>query len=203
MVEVVIKDFIDKVRISEKRRPVYYKFSDKIPLKYQTEDYVFTALGMLIDKNTGQRVIKNNKSVGKERFWKISGQDLWSGINPHLRSKIAKEMKKYFYEFFRDIPPIENYPIGISIEFYDDHMYDLDNQGYIYVKTIMDCLCGNVDFVRSINDSGEIEYTPDKESYPPKIIDDSNKYVKEFILRYFDSKDRKLIVNIYEVSREL
>ncbi len=199
MFEVTIDNFIDKVKISNKRRPVFFKFTDKLPLKYQKEDFIFTSLGILVNKNTGESVVKNIKSAGKERYWKISGQNLWSGMDPHLRSKVAKEMKKYFYEFFRGIPYIEEYPIGISITFYDDHLYDLDNQGYIYKKVLLDALCGNVDFIKSEDDIGKVIYLPDRITYPPIIKDDNNECIQEQILKYVSSEERKLVIKIYKL----
>lgn len=196
MFEVTINDFIDKVKISNKRRPIFYKLTDDIPKKYQTDEYMFVNDGRLVNKKSGESIIKNTKSVGKERFWKISGQDLWSGIDPHLRSKVAKEMKKYFYEFFRGKEPIKDYPIGIEVTFYDNHIYDIDNQGYIYVKTILDSLCGNVDFVKKIDRDGNVIYVPDQETYPPIIEQDDNEHIKQIIINYVSSEEKKLIIKI-------
>lgn len=194
---VVVPDYIKQVQLSKSRRAKYYKEGDRIPKKYSnTENYNFVK-DCLTEIATGQRVVRNVRTAGKERLKKVQGQDIWRGINFNLRSKIAKELKKYFYEYFRGIPRVNKYPIGIRIDFYDnvEEGEDIDNMIYFYRKTIHDALSGNVDFKKVTFTKNNVEVTemvPDHQNYPPIIIDDSKKYVQSIPTRFYPiGKDEK------------
>ena len=169
---IEIPTFLDRIVLSKKRRKKYYYQGETIPRKYlEKTQYLFDDKGILIHKFTGEPVIKNIRTAGTEKTVKISGQDFWTGINCHLRSKISKELKKFFYESMRNMPVLqkEDYPIGISLDIYDTISHaDLDNLTYVYRKTLHDALCGNVEFDK--NESGK--YVPNRELYPAFIEDD-------------------------------
>ena len=65
--EIVIEipEFIEHVVISKKRRAKYKKDS------------------------SGNTVIANPRTVGKEKKWKINSQSIYSGMGHHLRSKVV------------------------------------------------------------------------------------------------------------------
>jgi hypothetical protein len=69
------------------------------------------------------------------------------------------------------------------------------------MKTLLDCLCGHVEFVKTVDDDGEIMYIPDKEKYPPIIEEDDNEHIRQQILNYVPSKERKLVIKVYELHR--
>ena len=203
-----IPNYIREVELSKKRRPIYYKEGTSIPKKYSNkENYDFSG-GYLINKSTGEKVVKNANVYNKPRYKKIQGQDIWRGVNFHLRSKISKEMKKYFYEHFRGIPKIVKYPIGIRIDFYDnvEEGEDLDNMIYFYRKCIHDALCGNVEFIKvSVDkiDKNVEEMIPNREKYPQIIVDDGKKYVQAILTQFYPidvtKETPRLVLEIYEI----
>lgn len=206
--KVEIPNFIDKVEISKKRRAKYYT-KERVPKTMNPETnnkYSFNEEGILIITETGEKVVSNKRSAGKPRYWKISGQDIWSGINYNMRSKISREMKKYFYEKLAHLKPLvddEDYPIGIRIDLYDSNLEgDVDNFIYLYRKTITDALCGNVEFMKVKNVDGKVSNMPDYTKYPPIIIDDSKKYVRDIptTFHYVEGEDRKLVIEIYKMN---
>ncbi len=77
-------------------------------------------------KKNAEGKITNTRWLDKPRVKRLNGQDLWVGIDQHLRSKLAKELKKYLYEYIRDMEPIEGelFPIGIDMQFHF-HLMDL------------------------------------------------------------------------------
>jgi hypothetical protein len=174
----------------------------KIPKKYQNTDYIFNKEKILINALTKEKVVKNSKTAGKERKIKISGQDIWTGINCHLRSKMAKDLKHFFYDAIKHIDFIgeENYPIGVYMEFYDkiEDCADIDNLQFIYRKTLHDALSGNVEFVK--NKDGK--FIPDRENYPAKIKDDNLYVIRKMETEFFpidEEEEPKLIIKLYKL----
>lgn len=207
---IEIPNYIKEVRLSKGRRPIYYyKGKDKIPKKYQKNGYSFKK-GILFDPD-GKKVVKNKGSINKPRKKRILGQDIWKGINFNLRSKIAKEMKKYFYSHFQELDPLldeKDYPIGIRIDIYDllDAGEDLDNMIYFYRKTIHDALCGNVEFYKKEikKEDGTISYEniPDREKYPQLILDDDKKHIQDIPTKFYpikEDEDGKIVIEIFKI----
>lgn len=202
---IEIPDFIEKIQVSEKRRAKYYT-QNACPVRMspsKNEKYSFNEEGILLCE--GAKVVANPTTVGTPRFWKISGQDFWSGMNYNMRSKISKEMKKYFYQFLSELTPwMEDkyYPIGIKIDLYDSNLEgDLDNFIYIYRKTITDALCGHVEFMKVKDVDGKIRNIPDYGKYPPIIIDDSKHYVRDIPTKFhLTENERKLVIELYMLN---
>lgn len=119
--EVKVENFIDRIQLSKKQRPTYFKKKDKIPKKYSTEQFAFVN-NSLINIVTGEKVIKNSIKVGTPNIKLITGQYFWEGAHPHIRRKIKKEMSEYFYKYLKDAPQVKDdqYPIGVRIDLYDD-----------------------------------------------------------------------------------
>lgn len=172
-----------------------------IPKKYQTKNYFYDDKGILIDNTTKLPVVKNIRTAGKEKSIKISGQDIWTGINHHLRSKIAKELKKFFYEHISNFEKLKptDYPIGISIEIYDViDCADIDNLEHIYRKCLHDSLAGNVEFIQDENG----KFCPDRQKYPPIIEDDNLHFVRQMITTFYPIEshdDNMMIIKLYKL----
>ncbi len=84
--------------------------------------------------------LTNKRTVGKPRMMRINGQSLWVTMNHNLRSKISKEIKHYLYELIKDMEPINEYPIGVDMEFYLPYgEYDIDNVCIWWHKCFHDC----------------------------------------------------------------
>lgn len=184
--QVVINDYMEYVTLSNRRRCVYYKKTDKIPKKYQKKEFSFNKENILINTESKEKVIKNIRSAGKPKLKKISGQDIWSGINHNLRSNMALKIKEYFYTNLKSyIKPIDEklYPIGIDMHFIKPlgvKNWDVDNLALIYRKTLLDTL---------------------------KMIlkvDDSAEFVREIPTKYTPSEtdERKLIITIYTLNND-
>ena len=169
---IEIPNYITHIELTKKRRPVY------------RED----------------GTIKNSRSLDKPRVKRINGQDLWVGIDPHLRAKMAKELKKYFYTFIKDLEPINKYPISVDMEFHQKTgEYDLDNLSLWYRKCFHDSLTGNVEFMPSISDEGKKSHVANHDKYPPKIPDDTVKFISEFkttFVEITEDAEPKLIITI-------
>lgn len=152
----------------------------------------------------GDKVVSNPRSAGKPRYKKINGQDLWSGINHNLRSKIAKELKIFFYEHFRNKKikiKKKDYPLSIAIIFYGPlGEFDLDNHSSWYRKCIQDALCGNVEFDKVIDERGKKSYVPDRKKYPAIIEDDSVLFVRDIPCSYVESEEYKLKIIIKKIE---
>ena len=171
LIVIEIPNYMLEVCISKKRRPKY------------DEDGNLT----------------NKRTVGKPRMMKINGQSLWVTMNHNLRSKIAKELKYYLYQQIKDIPHIEEYPIGVDMEFYLPYGdYDIDNICLWWRKCFQDALAGNIDYIKYEED-GKTKYLPNHTDYPPKIPDDNVRYIQEANNKFIpvDSMDnRKLLIRI-------
>lgn len=172
-----IADYMDEIVLAKARRTKYKEDKD------------------------GNLKIANPRTAGKPRTKKINGQSLWVGMNHHLRTKISKELKKYFYEKFRGTKYIEDYPIGIELIFYGSlGEYDLDNMSLLYRKTIQDALCGNVEFLTKV-ENGKKTFHPDREKYPAIIEDDNVKFITEIPTKFVESSSKKLTINIYKADK--
>lgn len=183
-----VYDFIEKIKLSEKRRPTYYKGKAKIPKKYQNDEYGYNKNGVLVKISTGDRVIKNAISVGTPNIKMITGQYFWMGANPHIRRKIKRDMSKFFYKYMKDIPKVEEhqYPIGVRIDLYDDENVgqDLDNFMPVYRKVIHDIL------------------TAKEMDHEAIIVDDDKKHIQDIPTKFYpidDHKNRKLYIEIYSI----
>ena len=188
---------------------MFFKKGTDLPKKYLNEEKYHFVNNTLCDIITGEKIVRNSRSAGKPRYQKISGNAMWAGMNYNLRSKIATEMKKFFYEFFRDSKPLlaEDYPIGIGLIITDNLSgragEDIDNMAYLYRKNIHDALCGNVMFNKEIHE-GKTSYVPDRNAYPAIIEDDNRDFITEIKTKIIVNEDltdeeTSILVEIYKM----
>ena len=86
---ISIPDYITQVMLSKKRRVKYTKAG------------------------------KVSKTSGTPKYHKIAGNDLWASLNPHVRAKILKEIKLWFYDtYIRNLGVLSDFPISITFNFY-------------------------------------------------------------------------------------
>lgn len=202
--EITIPNYATTINLTNKRRKAYYKITDKLPKKYQKNLKNYKIIdGYYVDKNTGERIIKNANSCDKPRMYKISGQDLWSTINPHIRSKISRELKQYFYNQLEPIlAPIDDslYPVGVRLIFYNTiEGEDLDNHALWYRKVINDVLCGHVEYEKDENG----KYVPVENKYKKMLIDDSKQYIQQIPVEFVPiekDEERQLTVQIFSLN---
>lgn len=149
--------FIDKVQVSSTRRKKYFEFKHGIvlPKKY-TDKKIYTWKKesktkklRLFNKETGLFVIKNNKSLDKPRYFRINGQDIYSG-NLHANSRALLVTK--LHDWYINVLPLEELKtfftnplmcISYEMVFYktykDKQSMDVDNH-WIYEKCLQDCI---------------------------------------------------------------
>jgi len=184
---VEIPDYIQRIQLSKSRRPKYYQRGVNIPKRYKDERlFNFNNKGVLVNVQTEERILANPRAAGTPREKRINGQDVWSGMDHHLRSKIARELKAYFKDKYKKarIAPLRRnmYPIGVCMDFYKplgEADWDLDNHALIYRKCSLDALKGLIE-------------------------DDSVLYVREIPTRYYpidQEESTKLVITIYKVLR--
>jgi hypothetical protein len=178
--KIEIPDYIEFVQLSKKRRPIYYKKGTKIPKKYlNNSKYKYNSLGFLIDENN-EKILKNIRAAGTPKFKKIRGNDLWSGIDHNLRSKIANEIKSFLYPYIKPFKKLtkEAYPIGVAMEFRKPigrGDWDLDNHALFYKKCLLDVLKNTI------------------------IEDDSVQYVRSTPCTYIESEETLLTITIFKI----
>lgn len=187
---IEIPNYPDKIQISKSRRPIYYvsehslkRGKKKIPKKYLNERYQFSTSGILYDTEQGIPVIANTKTHGKPRYIVINGQDIWNGkLNTFGRNNITIALKKILYPYFKDLKPIEEFPIGIHKYIFSPKLnIDVDNKSTIYTKVISDLLT-------------ELGIIPDDK---PSFINENGG------LTWIESDENKMIVIIYKSSKVL
>lgn len=168
-------------------------------------------------KKDAEGKITNKAWLNKPRTKKINGQDLWVGINPHLRSKMGRELKIYMYDKIKHIGRIEQFPIAIDMIFYmpistnNSILPDIDNIVVWYRKCLHDALAGSVDyipyFIQNLDKNNNIvlkkAMAPNHQDYPPLIPDDNIKYIQEANTKFVEvasMEDRKLEIIIRTIN---
>lgn len=207
--ELEIPLYIRKVKLSDSRRPTYYELTKKVklpnkyahhPERFKWKPYRFSkdVRVLLMDMKTGQRVIKNSKSVGTPRYKTINGQDIYNqNIVKENRNTMLQAIKSFFVPFVNTMEkiPLEDLPIRIEVEVHYTYLadngmpWDLDNHFYMYQKGFQDVLTGH----------------KDKEKRPrSKIIipDDPTLFVSKppspLHIPIQNNEDRKLVFRIYK-----
>ena len=166
-IEIFIEDYITQVMLSKKRKVKYTK--------------------------TG----KVSKTSGTPKYHKIAGNDLWASLNPHIRAKILKEIKLWFYHnYVVKLPEIKDFPISITFQFYGPLSdLDIDNLDIFYRKAFLDCLAGHVIQIPVKSDqisTGLKQKEWDYDSYPPRIPDDNVHFVRRVSSEYIESEKTAL-----------
>jgi len=182
---VVIEKYVTKVKISEKRRPVYYVKGGKIPIIYKRNPnrFIFkekkfskhTQL-LLYDNKEKKFVVKNERVLDKPRTITIGGNLLYAGMHERVRMKIMSAIKDDFRRYIQYLKPIEKFPVQINAKIYAIpglRNWDLDNL-WIYIKAFQDLLIEyNIvpdDSVRFITKPAGFEFTPVSQLKDRKMI---------------------------------
>lgn len=153
-------------------RPILYVKEDSlvrgnknIPRTFLNEEkYYFDERGILYDRKTNLPKIKNSGTAGKPRLWVVNFQDIWNQkVTKQSRAIRVDKVKEAIIPYLKNIEPLTEFPIEVSIILYDIKMpTDISNKGVIYTKVIEDLLTtlekipdDNVDFV---NCSGRCKF---------------------------------------------
>lgn len=175
----------------------------------------------LLDEK-GEKMVANPRVAGTPRYKKISGQDMYSGMNKHTRAKMISFIKEYLYSHFKGATKITKYPIQIHIivkhtktvyklnrksnKWEDTRMsWDLDNFTLIWRKAFTDALSGNVEYIKKPDEKGKLKFVANKEKYPPIIDEDNVNHVQRWIETFIPVEtpdERELIFIISEFEPE-
>ena len=151
---------------------------------------------------------KISKTSGTPKYHRIAGNDLWSSLNPHIRAKILKEIKLWFYSnYVKHLEALTEFPIKLTFTFYGKlGDLDLDNLDIFYRKAFLDCLAGHVKQQLVASDSITTKGATDKEwdmvTYPNKIPDDSVHFIREITSKYVEAETPRLTINIETIDRD-
>ena len=142
----------------------------------------------------------------KNKYVKINGQKLFTGMNYHLRALVVRRMHTYIQQYIPNILELDKIvPMKVKLYVYttvnhgDIRMYrgelrwrpakkdyipkwDIDNL-WIWIKCFQDTLVemGKIedDNIKYIPNSGEIEFIPVKDFKDRKLIFELTKYKKD------------------------
>ncbi len=185
--EIIINDYITKVKQSDSRRAKYYikNGKKKIPSKYlkDTSKFVFSRFTdgkvYLTDKESGERVLANPRTAGTPKFIQISGNALYSGFGSHrIRMLIVGGIKEFFRPVFKkhfNKNDFSKLPVKITFKFYDQTTQDVDNLSQPYIKSIFDLLT-------------DMKFIPD----------DKPDYINGFSVDFEESDKKYLKIIIHE-----
>jgi len=229
--ELIIPEYIVRVKMANKRRRKYYRKNKKgtwkprqLPKTYKQKlkdgVYRMDKKDKYILDEDGQRILANPQSAGKPRYRKLSGNDFASGYgSPHIRAKLVRELKDFYRPFMRGLTPISSsdFPIWVDWHLYTtipDRLFDLTNF-WFYYKYFEACLFewatednnGNRKYFDSKKDAEkEISNKPDLTLVEPIIPDDNVKYVTKpgtapILHPIVDWDHRKFVFKIYKDDR--
>lgn len=133
-------------------------------------------------------VLDNPDKVGKPKFARIKGQDIYSGnMGEFYRANVMKQIKDSMIPLVQSLPVIDSYPIAITMELHtpiklshdkskgDKHQrWDADNHAYPYLKAFPDVL---TELGKIKDDSIEFITTPAHCVYVPCATDEDRKLV--------------------------
>ena len=180
---IKIPQYITRIKVSDKRRAIYYYRNSRIPAKYQSDRYIFKpkkyiggTKDILYDTMDKTFIVKNKSTVGTPRYITIGGNMLYAGLNEFIRVKIVTEIKNDFTRFIQQLEPITKFPIQIDAQIHrppNTGNWDIDNL-WIYIKTFQDLLIDhNIipdDSVKYITKAPSFEYYPVSEESERMII---------------------------------
>jgi hypothetical protein len=152
LLRIEIPKFAKEVTVSQARRANYYHLGEKIPKKYDNEDYGYIVKGKYrILANVKQKppvlVIKNPNTAGTPRKETISGNDIWNTMRVGNYTEIIKlSVQKYFWDVIKHfeldtLDLHDKFPLRVHLIF---HTYkepqDVDNLDLIYRKAFLDAI---------------------------------------------------------------
>lgn len=146
--KVIIPNYLKKVKTANARRPKYFIFPCKLPLKYEGSQYIWRNKGKvkaLYDTKAKAFVIKNSKSVGTASYQAIAGNEIYARMHERKRMMIVNNLKDDFKKHISEqisIIPESMMPLSITMEVHTSFGYgewDVDNL-WIYHKCFLDSL---------------------------------------------------------------
>lgn len=141
---IEIVPYPDKVLLSKVRRPVYYniKNATKTQLDKVGAKFYFNEKQLLINGDTLQPIVKNKRTVGKPRYWKVNFQQIWNqAITKQARANIIHKLEDLVRPSISKCPVINVFPLAVELIIYDTGIrQDVHNRGVVYHKVFADLL---------------------------------------------------------------
>lgn len=201
MIELVYYDYPRTINLSNKRKPLYWKKKDKLPLKYSTKDFSFED-GVLVFNKTGEKVIKNWDVLDTPRTLTING-NLYKSLNllPSHRNKINTTLKEYF----RTQTQIElTPPIFIKFFFHTDRrdIEDINNYDKFYIDAFFDALIDyDIKMVKIPKQKTGKKQTSERIKKIAPFPDDCVDFIKGYSSEFVPSTERKLVIQLWNITQ--
>lgn len=169
---IEIKNFPTEVEIVKKQAARHYSAAYMTAIPKPIRDLIGVSYkferGILCD-NAGNKLVSNQKDVGKPYTWVINGNSFITGtMSKRLREIIFRKMKEYIRPFIKPIKPLPHVPLVIWMEFHypvKDN-WDVDNHTWLWFKWFQDCLQDQAkienDSARNIRSTGLAVLIPAK-----------------------------------------
>lgn len=200
--QIVVPEYPEQIKISEKRRPKYFRLQDVDDIPKRYKDKVYFKEGIAYENVNHTPIVKNTRSVGKPRFERINFQKLWNGtVARHTRAKMADELHAFYSDSFRMQLPAsidlkKNECLYIFYQFsnvYDSDSADLDNLAHWHIKTSLDVLT-------------EKDNPNQKADHKLGIIKDDNlSYIRGIFYSFTECElpeERMLIITLLKVPKD-
>ena len=180
--KIEIPNYLRRIKVSNARRKKYYTSEKQIKSKkYQDRDKYNFVKGVLVDLTTGEAIVANPKAAGTPQYKIISSQALYAQmLHPVTRAKMMHELKTEFCKYLKDLEPIKDIPIRVTMEFHDlphvnQKVWDLENRVGIYLKGFNDALTGYK--IKGVN------------SITPLIEDDNVNFITSYTQKFIAIKE--------------
>lgn len=207
LASLVFPDLPTTIALTQTRRPEYYYKSRGLPKKFENQIgfYYEWRQGILYNKFTGEKVIRNAASLDQARTISINGNNLQRVLYGGSRTaiiKIKQELKEYFLNqlfrkpkvTIREFPLILETKIYINIKGMMDA--DEDNIAQFYTKALRD----SIKEFYIANHKGSRLSVKEKTIVNPKgiIPDDNLEYIIGGNNRVFHTEGKPyMILNFY------
>jgi hypothetical protein len=173
-IKIIIPEFVQEMKLADKKRKTYYKRGDEIPNKYAGPKFIWKK-DKLYDSIKKEFVIKNPASAGKPRFKSIAGNDIWGRVHPRIRMAAIEAIVNNFKPHLPSRIDL-NFPITIDMEVYTPSRYcdwDIGNL-WVYDKVFQDLLVESKlipdDTIRFVTKSSGPRYIPITKNSERKMV---------------------------------
>jgi hypothetical protein len=195
LLKITIPKFARTVTVSQARRANYYHQGEKIPKKYQGDDFawrIHRKKMVLFNVKTNSPVVKNPNTAGTPRDEVIAGNSVWDTTRIGNYTELIKlSVQKYFWDvithFGLDKTDLRGkVPLRIHLEFYTyKEAQDVDNLDLIYRKAFIDAIQDRPEHM--VYDVG-----------PRLIANDNAKTIKSIYTDHHDCMpdEEKLVITI-------
>lgn len=144
MLKITVPQYPVRIQMTKSRRAKYYKAVEDLPKTWKRDRFGLKG-GFVYNLETGERVIKNSRSVGTPRYQTLSGNSFWAGFgHPSQRAILARALKDGLKENMiveGDPLKVEDFPLQVFWKISKPTAIDFDISNlWFYYKMLEDCL---------------------------------------------------------------